>query len=236
MSKHIKRFSAPKHWGLRTKEATFAVKPLPGPHPEELGIPLLGLVRDYLGYAQNASEAKKVIVEGNIAVDHIVRKDYKYPAGLMDVVTVLKTKENYRLLPGPNGLRLQPISATEAKTKLLRISGKSLVKGGQVQLNLHDGSNMVIDPKKARSYRTGDVIQVRLPDREIRDHLSVETGNVAIVYKGKRRGEVGTIQAIEAGEGTQPTLVTLTSDGSEFQTLFDYIFVIGRKRPKIKVE
>ncbi len=236
MSKHIKRFSAPRHWGLRTKQATFAVKPHPGPHPEELGIPLLGLVRDYLGYAQSAQEAKKIIVEGNIAIDHIVRKDYKYPAGLMDVVTVVKTKENYRLLPDPRGLRLQPISETEGKTKLLRISGKTLVRSGLVQLNLHDGSNLLVDAKKASSYRTGDVIQIRLPEKEIRDHLSVKKGNVAMLYKGKRRGEIGTIEEIEAGEGAQPALVALSSNGATLQTLLDYVFVIGRKRPKIKVE
>jgi len=236
MSRHLKRFSAPSHWGLETKVATFATKPSPGPHSATLGIPLLGILRDFLGYARNAREAKKILESGDIEIDHVVRKSHKYAAGLMDVVSIQKTGENFRLLPSGKGLRLQPIPEQEAKTKLVKIRGKSIIKGGKVQLNLHDGTNMEFDAKDGKAYSVGDVIQISIPERSVKDHLKIEEGNVAFVYKGKNSGLLGTIGKVEKGEEIQPNLVNLNVDGSQFQTLEDYIFVVGKKRPKIKVD
>ena len=236
MSRHLKRFSAPNHWGLETKVATFATKPSPGPHSATLGIPLLGIIRDFLGYARDAREAKKILEQGDIKVDHVVRKSHKYAAGLMDVISIEKTGENFRLLPSGKGLRIQPISDTEAKTKLVRIRGKTVLKGGKFQLNLHDGSNIEVDAKEGGTYTVGDVLQVSIPDRKVKDHMKIEEGNVAFVYKGKNSGLLGTIGKVEKGEGIQPDLVNLTVGDSQFHTLEEYIFVVGRKRSKIKVD
>ncbi len=235
MSKHVKRFSAPRHWGLETKGATFATRSSPGPHPHDLGIPLLGIVRDLLGYAQDAREARKILEQGDLKVDQVVRSDHKFAAGLMDVVSIAKTNENFRLLPDQKGLRLQPIPETEANYKLLRVKGKTLIKGGKLQLNLHDGTNLELPPEDAQKYSVGDVIQLTLPDRKMKDHMKIEPGNSAFVFRGKNSGTLGLIEKVEKGPGTQPNLVTISADGKEFETLEDYIFVVGRKRPKIKV-
>ncbi len=235
MSRHLKRFSAPKHWGLTAKGHTFAVKPSPGPHAGAAGIPLLGVVRDLLGYAQDAREAKKILREGQIRVDGIVRKDHGYSAGLMDVVAIERTGEYFRILPDRKGLRMQPISDAESNVKLLRVQGKTWLGGGGLQLNLHDGSNMELPGSESKKYAVGDVIQISLPERSIKDVMKIEPGNAAIVYKGKNAGQVGVIEKITAGRGEQATLVILSADGQQLQTLESYIFVVGRKRPKIKV-
>ncbi len=235
MSKHLKRFSAPSHWGLEAKTEAFATKPSPGPHPGDLGIPLLGIVRDFLGYAQGAREAKRILEQGDVKVDHVTRKSHKYAAGLMDVVTIEKTGENFRLLPDRKGLRIQPISDREAGFKFLRIRGKTMVAGDQLQLNLHDGSNLEVPRTDSQKYSIGDVLQLTIPDRKLKDQLKIEPGNVALVYRGKNSGTLGSIEKVIEGKGNQPDLVTLSVEGKEFQTLEEYIFVIGRKRPKIKV-
>jgi len=236
MSKHLKRFSAPKHWGLRPKEAVFASKPRPGPHPLEMGVPLLGIVRDFLGYAQTGREAKYIIHQGDVLVDHVVRKDAKFAAGLMDVVSLKRTNENFRLLPDRKGLRLQPISDTEAGFKLVRVGRKTMVKGGKVQLGFHDGSNIELDGKEAAKYSVGDVLQISIPDRKVKDHMKMEPGNVAFVYRGKNSGQLGKIEEVIAGSGTRPASVRLSVGDTTFQTLAEFIFVIGRKRSKIKVD
>jgi small subunit ribosomal protein S4e len=154
----------------------------------------------------------------------------------MDVITIEKTGENFRLLPSSKGLRIQPIPDTESKNKLVKVSGKMVLKGGKFQLNLHDGSNIEVEAKEGAKYSVGDVLQITIPEKTVKDHLKIEEGNVAFVYKGKNSGLLGTIGKLEVGEGTQPNLVDLTVDGSQFQTLEDYIFVVGRKRSKIKVD
>ncbi len=236
MSKHLKRFSAPKYWRLQTKGAAFASKPSPGPHSGELCIPLVGIVRDFLAYARDRREAKKILQEGQILVDQVVRKEHKYPAGLMDVISIKKTGEHFRLVPDPKGLRMQPIPGSEANMKLVRIVRKSWPSGGGLQLNLHDGSNMMLPATESAKYSVGDVLVVSLPDRKIKDHMKIEPGNVAFVCGGKNAGRVGIIKGVMKGQPMQPTMVALSVEGGEFQTPEDFVFVIGVGKPKIKVD
>ena len=67
-TRHLKRHAAPTSWKIRRKKFTWAIKPSPGPHPKERSIPLAVLLRDILGIAENAREAKKIVKAGKIAV------------------------------------------------------------------------------------------------------------------------------------------------------------------------
>jgi small subunit ribosomal protein S4e len=97
--KHLKRFKAPKHWPIHPKENKWTTKPNAGPHAIEESLPLLLIVRDILGVADNAREAKRIINNGEILVDGRARKDYKFPVGFMDVIEIPKTENIYRVLP-----------------------------------------------------------------------------------------------------------------------------------------
>jgi len=58
--------------------------------------------------------------EGNIAVDGKIRRDPRFPAGLMDVVSIKKTGELYRVLYDVKGrFVLRNIKPEEAKVKKL---------------------------------------------------------------------------------------------------------------------
>ena len=67
-SKHLTRHAAPAFWPILRKEWRWAVKPSPGPHSIERCLPLLIIVRDILGYAKTAREARKIIAQGHIKV------------------------------------------------------------------------------------------------------------------------------------------------------------------------
>ena len=98
------------------------VKPAPGSHAIEDSLPLLVIIRDILGLADNSREAKRIINTGNVLIDGRAVKDYKFPVGFMDVLTIPKTEENYRILLDTKGrLTLHPISAEDATYKLERI-------------------------------------------------------------------------------------------------------------------
>ncbi len=235
MKRHMKRFSAPKHWKLESKTHTFAVKPVPGPHPTEQGIPLLGIVRDFLGYAQNGKEARRVIENGEVLVDHQTRKEPKYAAGVMDVISIPKTEEDFRLVPGEKGLRMQPIPKSKSDFKLVRIMGKTMIRGGKLQVNLHDGSNIEVDPSESGEYSVGDVLEMTIRARKIKDKMSIKPGNMAYVYKGRNTGKLGRIEKTIKGKAMQPNTVIMTVNDSELHTLEDYVLVVGRESPKIKV-
>ena len=76
--KHLKRYKAPKSWPIHPKEDTWTVKPAPGSHAIEDSLPLLVIIRDILGLADNSREAKRIINTGNVLIDGRAVKDYKF--------------------------------------------------------------------------------------------------------------------------------------------------------------
>ena len=238
--RRLKRLNTPAFWPIPRKETVWAVKPRPGPHRQERSIPLLVLVRDVMKYAMTAREARKIIAEGHFKIDGVVRKDYKFPVGPMDVIEVVDTGETFRLLPYPTKfLALVPIPKEEASIKPLRIENKTTVKGGHVQLNLFDGRNILIrvkDPRKPveDTYKTLDTIVIKVPGQEIVKHIPFGEGKIAMIVDGRNVGRVGIIKGVQRGWGWKRSIVTLEApDGSKIQTSLAYIVVIGEDKPVI---
>ncbi|MCE4625656.1 MAG: 30S ribosomal protein S4e [Desulfurococcales archaeon] len=240
--RRLKRLAAPVFWPIHKKEHVWAVKPRPGPHSQDRSIPLLVLVRDIFGYATTAREARKLISEGHFKVDGVVRKDYKFPVGPMDVIEVVDTGETFRMLPYPTKhLVLHPIPKEEASIKPLRIENKTTVKGGHIQLNLFDGRNILVrvsDPRNPVEdvYKTLDTVIVRIPDNKIEGHIKFGEGKIAIIFAGRNVGRVGVIKGVQRAWGWKRSIVTLeTPDGSTVQTSLAYVLVIGEDKPVISL-
>jgi len=240
-SRHLKRLPAPRTWPIKRKEAVWTVKPKPGPHPQEACIPLLVLVRDVLGYAETSREARILIKEGRFLIDGKVRRDPKYPIGLMDVVEVPDAEEAYRVLPGKGRFVLHPVSGEEKGFKLCRVEDKTTVKGGHIQLNLHDGRNVLIRVENPRNpvedvYKTYDVLKISIPEQEVLEHIKFGEGVYAIVTWGRRMGEVGRVVEVSKGSMLKPWTVKLQKvDGSTFETVREYVFALGVEKPLISL-
>ncbi len=242
-SRHLKRKPATRFWPIHRKEAVWTVKPRPGPHPIERCLPLLLIVREILGFAKTRREAKIILSQGKVMVDGVVRRDEKFPAGVMDVISIPETGQNYRILPSKKGLILHPIDGEEVKFKPCRIENKSTVKGGKIQLNLHDGRNILIhvkDPRKPEEdvYHTLDTLVISVPSQEIIRHLRMIEGAYAIITGGKNMGVHGRIVKIEEtpGRKRRKSLVTVEDkNGNSFQTTLEYIFTIGEAEPIISL-
>merc|ERR1712048_371372 len=96
----------------------WAPRPSAGPHRHRECLPLLMMLRNRLKYALNYNEAKMICMQRLIKVDNKVRTDMFFPAGMMDVVSIDKTKENFRMLYDVKGrFRLHRIGAEEANYK-----------------------------------------------------------------------------------------------------------------------
>jgi len=238
--RHLKRMPAPAFWPLHKKEFQWAPKPVAGPHPAEKCLPLMLIVRDILHYAKNAREAKIMLSEGRIKVDGKVRGEPKYPAGLMDVIEAPDAKSVFRILPSPGrGLDLVKISKEESSFKLCRIENMTTVRGGDIQLNLHDGRNILIKAKDlgssvADSFETLDTVQLALKDQKILKRLKFREGSYAIVTSGRNIGKSGKIVRFEQATAARPGIVTIEGpQGETFQTTPDYVFIVGDEKPLI---
>ncbi|MEM3762953.1 MAG: 30S ribosomal protein S4e [Desulfurococcaceae archaeon] len=240
-SRHLKALAAPAFWPILRKKFKWSVKPSPGPHPIERCLPLLIIVRDILKYAKTSTEARKLIAEGHFKVDGKVRRNYKFPVGVMDVIEIPKTDEYYRVVPVPTKvLGLLRIPPEEASIKPCRIENKTTVKGGHIQLNLHDGRNVLIrvsDPRNPveDQYEPLGTVVLSLNDNRVVDYIPAKEGVIAIVSGGKNVGRVGRIVEIIPGALKRRKYIVTLEDkyGNRFQTSFEYIFPIGVEKPVI---
>ena len=229
MSRHQKRLSMPKTWNIPRKTHKWAVKASPGPHSGLKSIPLLLVLRDVMKLANSSREAKKILHDGNILVDGVVRRDYKFPVGVFDVITIPKIDLSYRVfLDEKQRLSLRKISDPEVK--LCKITDKTIVKGGNTQLNLHDGSNIISDEY---SYHPSDSVILSLPERKVVKHITYKSGSLALVIGGAHSGELATIEDVRKTQSTMPNMTSLHSS-YDFETIEDYVFVVGKGMPEIE--
>jgi len=228
VSKHLKRLAAPRTVRLHRKEKKWTIKQSPGPHRLEKSIPLGIIIRDYLKLCDSYREVKRVISSGDILVDGSIRKNHKFPCGLMDVLSIPKLKKDYRLLFDKNGkLTLVPISSKDAEWKLQRIENKTIIKGNKIQLNFHDGKNILV---KKDEYKTGDVLKISFKDNKISEVFKYEKGTVSMIIGGSHIGEMANILDIQVVASSKPNLAKMKGN-TEFSTLSHYIFPIGKTKP-----
>jgi small subunit ribosomal protein S4e len=237
--KHLKRLPAPRHWPIKRKEVKFTTRVIPGPHPKENSLTLAILLRDLLGYAENLREVRAILSSGQVKIDGVVRKDVRFPVGLMDVIEIATSGERFRLLPKlRGGLKLVSIDDAEAKFKLCRIEIKTMVKGGKVQLGLHDGRTLLLpDGEKPEDYHTLDTLKVGIPDQKLMKTISLDKGVYAVVSRGKNIGIEGKVLEIDRRVGTHASTVTLQDpEGNRFQTALEYVFVVGKNKAEVALE
>jgi len=230
MSKHMKRLVAPNSWGISRKTSKFVSKPRAGPHPMESSVPLMVVLRDMLELCDNSREAKHILGSRGVMVDGRIITDEKFPVGLMDSLSILKTGQNYRMLLDTHGrLKLSNITPEEAKTKLVRIEDKTIVKNGVFQINLHDGRNILL-PKN--QYKTGDVLKIEVPSQKVLKQLSLKEGSLVLLIAGSHPGSLVTVESFEIKRGSAQNLVAFKEG---YSTTWDHVFVVGDKTPEIKM-
>jgi len=238
MGKHQKRIAAPRSWRIERKTAYWTVKPRPGPHPGDRSMPLLLIVRDMLKLADNSRETKRILNEGNVEVNGRVRKDHKFPVGILDILSILAIKANYMMLLDKRGkLSLVEIGEEEASKKLCRVDGKRVIKEGKVQLNLHDGGN-VLPGELGEEIKTHDSVMISLESNKILQHFAYKEGSKVMVIGGKHSAQTGEIEEIRVVRGPEPNVVKIkpfNSNGGEesFETIDDYVFVVGEEKIEI---
>jgi len=228
MSRDMKRLMAPRSWPVPRKIWHWITKPSPGPHPKEMSMPLLIIVRDMLDLSDTAHEARLILANGEILVDGRPVKNRKFPVGLMDVVSVPRLNQHYRMLLNSKGkFELVKIPEGKEKWKLCRIENKVTVKGGKTQLCLHDGRNILTDDG---SYKTGDVLKIEVPSQKILDVYRLAKGNLAYIIGGNHVGKVAVIEDYIETRSPTPNIVKF-KDGSS--TVKENVFVVGTKVPEI---
>jgi small subunit ribosomal protein S4e len=234
--RHLKRHKSPPHWPIHRKANVWTKKTKPGPHSLKTSIPTTIFLREQLNYAKTAKEAKKILANKKIFIDGKPRTQTAFPIGLMDVISIPDSGEFFRVLPDHGGkLKFLLIPSEEAGFKLYRITGKTIQKKGKTQLNLHDGSNILIKTEQDH-YKVNDVLKLKIPEKEIQDHIEFKEMQQVIVTGGKSQGARGTLMGLGPEPGWKKTATIRTPEGNNIRTLVKYIFAVGSNEPIIKLE
>lgn len=224
--KHLKRMAAPSHWLLDKLSGVWAPKPSSGPHKQRECLPLMVLLRNRLKYALNWNDAKMIAFQRLVKVDGKVKSDHTYPCGFQDIVSVEKTKENFRLLYDTKGrFAVHKISAAEAGYKLCRVQKVAKGEKGVNYVVTHDGRTIRFpDPE----IKANDTIRLDYSTGKILDYAKFENGNVCMVLGGNNIGRVGTITKREKHPGSFEICHLVDKSGHHFATRLNNVMVIGK--------
>ena len=203
----------------------FAPKPAPGPHGENECLPLIIILRNRLKYALTKKEVKYILMQRLVKVDGKVRTEPAYPAGFMDVISIEKTGENFRLLYDTKGrFTLHRITVEEAKYKLARVRRVALGAKSIPQINTSDGRTIRYpDPLVA----VHDSVRIDLETGKILDFLKFENGSMCMITGGRNIGRVGVIVNRERHPGSFDIVQVKDAVGHQFATRLQNVFVIG---------
>ncbi len=165
----------------------------------------------------------RILKDGKILVNKKIRKEFKFPVGIMDVLEIPGIKEHFRVLYTPKGMfTLHKISSEESHLKPAKIIGKRILKCKKVQINLSDGRNIIVEKDE---FKVNDTLIFSMEDKwAIKKHLKFEKGALVYITKGKCKGLSGVIEDIKP-VFSNPT-ITLKSKEKTFETSKHFAFII----------
>jgi small subunit ribosomal protein S4e len=175
-------------------------------------------------------EARRLVRSGVVRIDGQIARDLDRGLGLMDTLSFAAPLDaHFRVVKDRRGkLVLVPIPASEASVKIGRVRFKHAVKGGRVEVTLHDGRNFLVPPSTA--YRVGDSVKIELPEQKVLGHLPLAPGSLAYVSGGTHVGELARVERVEVRNSSQPNLVHFKEG---FATIKEYVFVVGQTAPEV---
>ena len=231
-SKKLKRQMAPTFWGITRKDKRFVVTVKPGPHSKHYSIPSAVLVRDTLKLTKNLREAKSTIYDGKITVDGVKRKSLHHGIGLMDVIELAGVSDAYRLVPqGGHVLKPLKIPNADKSKKLVKLTSKTMIRGGKIQLGFHDGRSMIYDA----DIDVGDSCLIQIPEQKVLEVIKLEKGSHVIVTRGINAGQVGKIDEIRQGTYILPKRALISLGERKIEIPLDLVMAVGKDKPVIQV-
>jgi len=156
----------------------------------ENSVPVLIAVRDMLKLAKTAKEVQKIINSKQIKINGKIVKDFHQSIKLFNILSIGK---NYRLSFLETGkFYFEEIKSSDSRP--CKVTNKKLLKHSLIQLNLHDGSNIITKEK----INVNDTIYLDISGK-ITKQLPLKTGLEIFVISGKHIGKKGKIESLENG-------------------------------------
>src|SRR3989338_1950224 len=159
---HLKRQEATTKLQIRRKGTTYIVRPSSNLNNS---VPVVVALRDMLKLAKTTSEVKKMIIQKLLKINGKHVESYRQSIQLFNL---LEADKPYILSLLPTGKFIfQPTSSSDMR--LTKVINKKLNKSNMIQLNLHDGTNILTKNKIS----IGDTLYLDLSNK-IKKHVPLE--------------------------------------------------------------
>jgi len=215
---HLKRNSMPVTWPIQRKGTTFLAVPS---HASSKGISLLFVLRNILKVARTRKEVQMLTRAGMVRVNSVVRKNESHPVQVFDIVSLEQSNKNYRLEIVNKKFNLREVTGKEAQTKIVKIRGKTVLKGKKVQMNLEDGQNILTKD----SFNVGDSVIINTEKQSLEKILPLAVGAKIEIVAGKHAGQTGELMGFETLVREKNYIVKL--GGREVTLPYKALLVVG---------
>lgn len=188
---HLVRQEIPRKWPVERKGSVYVVRPQ---FQIQEGMPILVVLRDVMGLAQNRREVKRIIHNNQIILNGKIANDEKQNILLFDTLNIVPLKKCYKLILNEKGkFEFEEIAESKSDKKIAKVIGKKILKGKKIQVNLSDGRNFLSDT----DYKTNDSVVINLKTGKAEKILPLKEGVNVAVFSGKHVGKTGKILSLD---------------------------------------
>ena len=206
---HLKRSQTNRRWPIKRKGTKYVAKAKG--HVSE-GVPVVVALREMLKIAKTSKEAKQMVNSGVIKLNGKPVKNIKESVKLFNVLEAAKKYVLTILTTGRFDFKEE-----KSDSRLCKVVDKKMLKGKKIQLNLHDGTNILADKK----INIGDSVELDFSNK-VKNVISLEKGKNAFVISGRSIGKTGKIQEIE----NKKVKVKFDKEDKEVELEMSHVMVI----------
>jgi small subunit ribosomal protein S4e len=156
-------------------------------------VPIVIAVRDMLKLARTAKEVQRMIHEKMLKINGKEAQDYRESIRLCNLLEAGKT---YVLSLDEHGKFVFEESKKKDE-RACKVVNKTLLPKKKIQLNLHDGSNVISHDKIS----VDDTVYLDSKGK-IKSHVALEKGKHCLIISGKYSGLKGKVEKTEGNKVT----------------------------------
>ncbi|MFH1802596.1 MAG: KOW motif-containing protein [archaeon] len=156
-------------------------------------VPVVIAVRDMLKIARTTKEVKAMIYQKHLKINGKEVKDHRESIKLFNLFEADKT---YLLTLTVTGKFT--LEETKQKERPCKVINKKVLSGKKIQLNFHEGSNILTDDKKIN---TQDTVYIGL-DKKMKKHVQFEKGRDCLIIRGRFLGQKCKIENVKGNKAS----------------------------------
>ena len=222
---HLKLQDAPKTWILNNN-GRFVTRSHPSAS-REFSVPLNLLLKNVLGEAKTTREVKYYLNNNIVKLNGVKVNDPKTGVILMSLLSI--NEKNYRVVFSKTGKLVIEEVKDKSNLRSLKVKSLTYLKGGNLQINLYFGENILILKDKVKNFiehvKIDDTIVVE--NNKIIGYVKLDKGSNSFIFGGKNRGLHGVI------DGFEKELVKIKDiEGNEILVVKNHVYPIPKDYTK----